>query len=110
MHGMSRQRPRTLSGISRPHLSNSSVRTDRVRTARKQACKKWTLTILRLKFPVPVKEFPVLQNIFPVNLRREFAAAQRFRATKLASEGSESQNSLLISLLAGNWRWRLVRI
>jgi hypothetical protein len=23
------------------------------------------------KFPVPEKKFPVLQNIFPVNLRRE---------------------------------------
>jgi hypothetical protein len=66
---------------SRPPPENLSARTDRVRNAKKQACKKWTLTqkrcrrpcptILQLKFPVPVKKFPVLLNFFPVNFRRE---------------------------------------
>jgi hypothetical protein len=32
-----------------------------------------TLTSFRIKFPVPPPKFPDLRNIFPVNLRREFA-------------------------------------
>jgi hypothetical protein len=51
-----------------------SVRTDRVRTSKKQVCEKWTLTtltILRFKFPVAAHKFPVIRNIFPVNLHRE---------------------------------------
>jgi hypothetical protein len=34
-------------------------------------CEKWTVTVFTEKFPVPEKKFPVLQNIFPVNLLRE---------------------------------------
>src|SRR6267143_4086526 len=56
---------------SRSPPENLKVRTNRVRTAKKQACEKWTLTILQLIFPVPVKKFPVLLNFFPVNFRRE---------------------------------------
>jgi hypothetical protein len=47
------------------------VRTNRVRTAKKQACEKWTLTALALKFPVLGFSVPVIQIFFPVNLRRE---------------------------------------
>jgi len=50
---------------SRSPPENLKVRTNRVRTAKKQACEKWTLTFLegkipcyRLKTPCSSKSFP----------------------------------------------------
>jgi hypothetical protein len=58
------------------------------------------------KFAVPVKNFPVLRNIFPVNLRREFheKTLQRshFLLGDLGLGVPKSRNSLLNSLIAGN--------
>ena len=53
------------------HAVNLLVRTNRVRTAKKQACEKWTLTLFAQEIPVMVNKFRDLRNIFPVNLRRE---------------------------------------
>jgi hypothetical protein len=58
-------------------------------------------------FPVRAGNFPVTKNNFPVNFRREncleTAAAQGFFVLKSLPKASKLQNSLLISLLAGNW-------
>jgi hypothetical protein len=56
-----------------PPPENLSARTDRVRTAKKQACKKWTLTLSQTKFPVTAEKIPVPRDIFPVNFRRELS-------------------------------------
>jgi hypothetical protein len=84
---------------------------------RKQCAKNGRLRrfrVLQAEFPVPSKIFPVLQNIFPVNFRRElrkkWLRRSGFFAMKSSLEGPKLQNSLLISLLAGNSGWRPVRI
>jgi hypothetical protein len=48
------------------------VRTDRVRSAAKQVCEKWTLTALSSKFPVFKNKFPVLARKIPCSFFREF--------------------------------------
>jgi hypothetical protein len=53
-----------------PHLQIESENRSCLRATGK-VCEKWTLTLSTHKFPVPAKKFPVLQNVFPVNLRRE---------------------------------------
>jgi hypothetical protein len=42
-------------------FENSSARTDRVRTARKQPCKKWTLTFLGCNSLIPFKNSLILK-------------------------------------------------
>jgi hypothetical protein len=44
------------------------MRTDRAHDTEDQVCEKWTLTFLQINFPVTGFEFPVPENIFPVNL------------------------------------------
>jgi hypothetical protein len=79
------------------------VRTDRVRTSKKQVCEKWTRTILHFaaKIPCSSKFFPCY---FSQEIAREVTAAQRFLDTKSALRAPKLRNSLLNSLLAGNLR------
>jgi hypothetical protein len=56
-----RSRVRNLSGILCPHFQNLSVRTDRVRTTRKQPRKIWTLTSLGCNSLIPFKNSLILK-------------------------------------------------
>src|SRR6267142_3356304 len=97
---------------SRPPPENLSARTDRVRTATKQVCKKWTLTFLQVKFPVTGQKFPVPQNIFPVNFRRELSEKGCSTAASCYGIASQSPKNAKFPVkfpVSREFAWRRVR-
>src|SRR5258708_5256557 len=69
----------------REQIASEPRRDKRVRNGRLLFCK--------VKFPVTGQKFPVLQNIFPVNLSRElFKKWLQHRGFLLRNRASEPQN------------------